>query len=209
MRHFFLNFFQNFIHLSFLLLPLFCFAEGPKKIEMLLSEKQISLFDDLVVQITIDVPENYSVKEEELKNNLIHSFTSPSTPFQLIDSAREKNTWTFTLRPQYEGSFPITFWNINFFPENATDLKNSIVSPIEYVLVKTPPHTIYIPSLMNSLKLYSNHIPLEMSLDNIDLIKNNQEKEFEQNLFHYKNSQFPLLEIFLLILVFLFLYLSY
>lgn len=212
MRIFLLDFLNCISQSLFFLMfsfPLLCFANSSNNIKLFIPEKQISLFDDLILQASIDIPENYSIDEEELKNNLINIFTSYTAPFQLIDVEKVNNTWTFKLRPQYEGSFPITFWQIHFHPKNSQDLKQSILSPIEQVTVKIPSHSLKIPSLMPSLKLYSNTIPIEMDADNLLLMQTNQEEIFKQNLIKNKNNQFPLWETLIIILLLIFLYLSF
>lgn len=121
--------------LTLLFLP-FLLAAQDFSMKLTLSSKEISLDDNLVVDLRIDHPADYTFDADILPLNLLERGHFSEPPFKILNVERTAKSATsqsfrFVLEPQMVGYHPITFFDIPFEGE----VKKELISPVEFVHV--------------------------------------------------------------------------
>lgn len=108
--------------------------------EIELSELKVNILDTLVVTLNLTYPKDYHINSEQLTNQLLRKaplsspsfiLTSPvSDTFQETSKELVMRKLVFALDPQLPGIHPLTFFNIQFLPNDTTKEVVEIISDI-------------------------------------------------------------------------------
>ena len=166
-------------------------APGGFSAEVSFSSNEIALDRPLEVNLTLEYPETHHPDLKSIQNNLLEHSAIKSPPFELIE-AHESEISTenglhrqllkYKLQPQMVGTFPLTFYALQFIPNQSDQKATTIISDIAdiKILPLTAPSLGQVP--ISPLLPFTDRLPIEMSAKNRTDLFNNPTREKNEEL---------------------------
>ncbi|MBA3958270.1 MAG: hypothetical protein H0X51_07765 [Parachlamydiaceae bacterium] len=193
--------------------PISWSISGPEgiSVETHFSSSELLLSDTLTVDLKLIYPLTYQIDPAQLEKALLHHSLLQIAPFELVNSTREdkkdavqQTELHYELRPQLEGSFPLTFMAISFLPQQAEAAPVELISPIVTMQVTMIPQTLSSPLVPSAVLPLSQTLPIEINTDNAaHLLADDQEAS--RNVKLMQERMFPWLEVIVVAVLALFL----
>lgn len=181
----------------FLFLPVFLHA-ADFDAKMTLSDDEISILEQLTVTLTLTYPPSYQPDLDAIGNHLLSYSGLGVRPFTLQKEEFSPPNFTFTLIPQREGDFTLTFYEIPFTNEEGKTVK--VLSPLAPITITSAPVEANYQGVLAPLLDFSKTLPISISPSNRNRLIDGEEalkRERERNLEIFYQRQLSWGEIFL------------
>lgn len=167
-------------------------APGGFSASVHISSSGIAFEEPLYVDLAVSYPPGYSVNKNELRENLLRTSTPFATPLSLTDErATSTETTTnihYTLEAQTPGDLTLSFYNIAVTHDQ--DKSVTFFSPLFPIRI-VPSATLGSVTEPSPLLSLSRNIPVELSAENRNILKNLSKQEPERNLKIKSRKKFP------------------
>lgn len=194
-------------------------AEEQFTAQIQVSNQAVTIYESLSIDLKLIYPAGYKVDVEALTQQLIKGTPLQSAPFSIMglnqtsratENGHIEQTVSFKLQPQRIGTFPISFYLINFLPKEADGNPVKLISEMVDISVVMPDmhiETVFAPSGLMPLSLA---LPVKVNAQNQAEWINNFQKRAGQPVLNEKEFHahtFPWLSLLLLFVAGLFVYL--
>lgn len=184
--------------------PIWKAQSGAFSAAVTLSSQNISIDNQLQIELALTYPEDYHPDADTIRTNLARQDNFGEPSFQIVSDKTNlptsgqngviTGTMVFTLEPQLAGKFELTFLNIPFLPNKEGGKKTELISGLFNVSVNIPPAGPNFNGIIAPLMTLSPKLPIEIDPSNrMKYIQNPvlDKKAAERNVAFLKSHTFP------------------